>query len=255
MALKGIIWDFDGTMSPTGTRQYLWFQQWAKDNGKTLVHEGNTLDTFGKFMGFYNSVIKANGPQGVYDALNLPCDMNDKAHPVWVGYEKFKKENPVQLYPGIADAVLLFQREGLRQSINTTNKIASIEKELKQAGIISVFHSMITEETLTDYHGAGNQEAIKKPSKISLSLALEEIGLYGNEVAHVGDTVNDLAASKRVMRFNPRRFEDIYAVGMTYGFETRDILEKGVETKEVKLHFDALADNAKDLVEIVKRLL
>lgn len=255
MAIKGIIWDFDGTMSPTGTRQYLWFQQWAKDNGKTLVFEGNSLDTFAKFMSFYSSVINVKGPQGVYDALSLPCDMNDKAHPVWVGYEKFKKENPVQLYPGIADAVLLFQRGGLRQSINTTNKIASIEKELKQAGIISVFHSMITEETLADYHGAGNQEAIKKPSKISLSLALEEIGLFGDEVVHVGDTASDLAASKHVMRFNPRRFEDVYAVGMTYGFETREVLEKGAETKEGVLHFDALADNAEGLVEIVKGLL
>ncbi|HII14703.1 MAG TPA: HAD family hydrolase [Nanoarchaeota archaeon] len=255
MALKGVIWDFDGTMSQTGMRQYLWFQQWAKDNGKTLVHEGNPLDTFSKFMGFYNTVIQANGPQGVYDALGLPCTMNDKSHPVWVGYERFKRENPVQLYPGIADAVRLFQRLGLKQGINTTNKIASIEKELVQAGILAVFDSVITEETLADYHGAGNQEAIKKPSKISLYLALEELGIAGDEAVHVGDTVNDLAASKRVMRLNPRRFVDIYVVGMTYGFEGREVLNKGVETPNGTLHFDALADNAEGLVEIVARLL
>lgn len=255
MALKGIIFDFDGTLSPTHTRQYSWFQYWARENGKELVHEGQKLDTFDKFMDFYNKTIAVKKTQGVYDALGLPCDMNDKHHPVWIGYEKFKKDNFVGLYRGMADALAYFDSMGLRMSINTTNKIASIERELEHAGIKQMFESIITEETLADYHGAGNQEAIKKPSKISLSLALEEFGLSGDEVMHVGDTVNDLAASKRVMRLNPRRFEDIYVVGMTYGFESRELLEKGVETKEGVLHFDALADNAEGLVEIVRSLL
>lgn len=255
MALKGIIFDFDGTLSPTHTRQYRWFQYWAEQNGKELAFNGEKLDTFEKFMEFYNRTIAVKKTQGVYDDLGLPCDMNNDKHPVWVGYEKFKKENFVGLYKGMADALMYFKSLGLRMNINTTNKIASIERELQHAGVRELFESIITEETLFDYHGAGNPEAIKKPSKISLSLALEELGLPGEEVIHVGDTVNDLAASKKIMRFNPRRFEDIYVIGMTYGFETREMLEKGAETKEGVLHFDALADNVEDLVEIVRNLL
>ncbi|MFH1066205.1 MAG: HAD family hydrolase [Nanoarchaeota archaeon] len=253
MTLKGIIFDFDGTLSPTHTRQYLWFQEWGRQHNKELVHEGTKLDSFDKFIDFYNKTIAVSKTQGVYDALELPCDMNNDKHPVWVGYEKFKRENFVGLYRGMADALMYFRSLNLRMSINTTNKIASIERELQHAGVRGLFESIITEETLFDYHGAGNPEAIKKPSKISLSLALEELGLSGSEVVHVGDTVNDLAASKKVMRLNPRRFEDIYVVGMTYGFESREILEKGVEGKS--LHFDALADNAEGLVEIVRGLM
>ena len=195
------------------------------------------------------------GLKGVYGELGLPSDINGANSIGWQAYEKFKKENFVGLYRGMADALAYFGSLGLKMSINTANRIASIERELQHAGVRRLFESIITEEILADYHGAGNQDAIKKPSKISLSLALEELGLPGSEVVHVGDTVNDLAASKHVMRFNPRRFEDVYVVGMTYGFETREALEKGAGTKEGVLHFDALADNAEGLVDIVKRLL
>ena len=98
-------------------------------------------------------------------------------------------------------------------------------------------------------------DAIKKPSSISLNLSLEMLGSSGARVLHIGDTLNDLHASHKVLRFNPLREENLVTVGACYGYEGREKLGAGVQTAEGAVKFDYLIDTPKELVGIVKELL
>lgn len=202
----------------------------------------------------------------MYDQLGLPCVMSDKNHPVWPAYEKFNQTNPAGFYPGMKETIEEIWKVGvlttdpsrnrrLRLGINTTNSWSSIFRDLDKGGVLPYFDCFIAEEVLSRYHGADDADAIKKPSSISLNLSLEVLGSTGARVLHVGDTLNDLRASQKVLRLNPLREENIITVGACYGYEGRKSLEKGVETKKGVVKFDYLIDEPKELVGIVKELL
>jgi phosphoglycolate phosphatase-like HAD superfamily hydrolase len=204
--LDAIIFDYDGTIAPTLKRQYNWFHFWAGKNGKEISFKEFSQE----FMDFYNKHCAIEGGvQNVYDALQLPCDMKDKAHPVWPAYEEFKNLNPVMLYDGMAETIEAVWKMGqlsddsrrckrLRLCINTTNTWSSIFRELKSCNVLHYFDCFVTEEVLKEYMGAGNQDAIKKPSKISIALSTGLLGASVGTVLHIGDTVNDLIASQSV---------------------------------------------------------
>lgn len=252
--LDAIIFDFDGTLVPTITRQYDWFRYWAENNGKKLSHveSGEEYNTASEFVEFYNEILHDHGVQRVYDLLGLPCDMNDSEHPVWAAYSKFKIERPLKLYEGMKGVLDELHARGVRLAINTTNKLDSIEKELGKEQVLQYFNPIITEDYLAAYHGAGKADAIKKPSKISLSLTLNELNLNGQKVLHVGDTLNDLISSKKVMRQYPTRFENLPVIGVSWGFEGRQKLEQGYETKDRTYHFDHIIDHPSELMPIIE---
>src|SRR3989344_1586469 len=197
--LQAIFFDYDGTISPTSQRQEKWFKHYSQKHDKPWKFQ-----TFNEFLTFYNAhCALEGGVQNVYNSLGLPCDMNDKTHPVWPAYEEFNQQNPTALYPEMKETIEQIWRMGalnqshqrnrrLRLGINTTNSWRSIHNDLKQGGILPYFDGFITEETLRDYHGAGNPEPIKKPSTISLSLLLGLLDSTGAYTLHIGDTRNDL---------------------------------------------------------------
>ncbi|MEK6809947.1 MAG: HAD family hydrolase [Nanoarchaeota archaeon] len=262
MALDAVLFDFDGTIAPTSIRQEAWLKFYSQIHGKEWP-----FATFDTFLSFYNQQCsRQGGVQNVYDELGLPCDMNDKKHPVWPAYERFNQDNPQDLYPGMKETVEEIWKLGglskdpgrnsrLRLGINTANSWRSIFRDLDKGGILPYFDCFIAEEILSRYHGAGNQNAIKKPSPISLNLSLEMLGSSGARVLHIGDTLNDLHASHKVLRFNPLREENLVTVGACYGYEGREKLGAGVQTAEGAVKFDYLIDTPKELVGIVKELL
>jgi len=94
----------------------------------------------------------------------------------------------------------------------------------------------------------------RKPSKISLALALGLTDSDGANVIHVGDTLNDLAASHKVIRLNPSHPETLITVGAAWGYEGREELERGVEIPgRGRVHFNHIADSPRELVGIVKK--
>jgi len=262
MVLDAVLFDFDGTIAPTSIRQEKWFKFYSQENNKDWP-----FSTFDAFLSFYNRQLQLpNGVQNVYDQLGLPCVMSDRNHPVWPAYEKFNQSNPAGLYDGMKETIEEIWKLGaltkdvsrnrrLRLGINTTNSWGSIYRDLDKGGILPYFDCFIAEEVLSRYHGADNGDAIKKPSSISLNLSLELLSSSGGRVLHVGDTLNDLRASHKVLRLNPLREEDIITVGACYGYEGREILEKGVKTRENVVNFDYLVDQPKELVDVVKELL
>lgn len=267
--LQAIIFDFDGTISPTNLRQFQWFQYWAEKNHKELAHAKDgkiiKLNILDKFMNFYNFHCHGGGVQKVYDELGLPCDMNDKNHPVWPAYEEFKDGHPAGFYSGMKETLKELwemshlsedplRNRRLRLAINTTNTWKSIRKELVSEDVLHYFDSFITEEVLAQYHGAGNPDAIKKPSKISLALTLGLVGSEADRTLHIGDTLNDLSGSNKIIQLNPNNPQSIITAGVVWGYEGRERLERGVETPEGIIHFDYILDKPEEILQVVKEL-
>ncbi|HLD00467.1 MAG TPA: hypothetical protein VJC39_01865 [Candidatus Nanoarchaeia archaeon] len=193
--------------------------------------------------------------------------MKDRAHPVWPAYEEFNQSNPSALYDGMKNTIETIWKLGqlgkdplrnrrLRLGLNTNNSWGSIYKDLVSGEIIQYFDAHITEEVLRAYHGAGDGNSLKKPARVSLALALGLLDSCGDQTLHVGDTLNDLKASRKVIRLNPQFPENILTVGACYGYEGRERLGQGIVTADrERVNFDYLIDKPKELVDIVKELL
>ncbi len=265
--LQGIIFDWDGTMSPTAKRQYGWFQHWAKTNDKKLENPetGEDFSSINEFLAYYNKALAGGGPQWLYDAFGLPCDMNNRQHPVWPAYDEFKEKNPAGLYTGMRGTVLNLWDMGhltndpnnnsrIRFAINSTNSWKPIQEELSANELLHCFDTFVTQDTLATYHGAGKPDSIKKPSKISVALTLDRLGCDGRHTIHVVDTLDDLRASVGVVRMNKREPETLITVGALYGYEGK-ALKEGIEESGRQVHFDHLIETPKDLIRIVQSYL
>ena len=268
--LQAVIFDYDGTLAPTNERQFNWFKYWwnCSEQNNTSLGKKFPFKDIESFMEMYNfQCHREGGVQNVYDFFGLSCEMNNKDHPVWGAYKKYLAENPSGLYPGMKNALKEIWEIGglnsdpkrtrrLRLGINTTNTWSSVYKDLNKNEVVQFFDSFITEEVLREFHGAGNPDSIKKPSKISLALVLGLIDSEGENVMHVGDTLNDLAASQKIIRLNPLHPETLITVGVSWGYEGKENLEKGIEISgEGRAYFNHLVDEPSEIVELVKKYL
>lgn len=259
--LQAIIFDVDGTLLQSIERQEAWLQHWAEQNGKPWP-----LESFAQFREFFNQQIRKGGIQNVYDALGLPCDMNDRSHPVWPAFENFCHNNPTQLYPQVEEAVKEIWKMGclqgpdplhcrrLRLGLNSNNSRKNVLNDL--GSIVSYFDTIITSDLLHGYHGNKGGDALTKPARVSLALALDSLQSSGKAAIHVGDTLDDLAASQNVLRQMPSpQYETLITVGACYGYQGRERLEKGVEISSGRAHFDYLIDEPGELIAIVEEQL
>ncbi len=268
--LQGIIFDFDGVLAPTDKRQHDWFKFYADACNRLSPWEFADQRAF---MRFYNPLLaKEGGVQNVYDALGLPCDMKDKAHPVWKAYNDFNNQNPSGLYEGMKDSLFAIRKmtslskedplnnRRTYMGINSSNTWKTISKDLDKAGVIDLFEGFITTEVLEQYQGTGQSHALTKSSPISLHLMLDILDCHGGYVLHIGDTLNDLQASHRVQRGVANKLEHLITVGAAYGYEGREELEKGVLLQPKGLpayhvHFDEIIDSPSELVAVVDKYM
>ena len=78
----------------------------------------------------------------------------------------------------------------------------------------------------------------------------------GDSTLHIGDTLNDLAASQKVILLNPQRPETLLTVGAAWGYEGREKLEEGVEIGDgTRAYFNYIIDKPEHLIPIVENLL
>ena len=257
--LQAVIFDADGTLLKSEERQFNWLKHWADQKNKKFPFRD-----LKKFLKFYNDeCAKKGGVQNVYNALDLPCKMNDKKHEVWDAYRTFCNANPVELYPGIKQAVLKIHRIGhlsedykrtrrLRMGINTTNLWKNVYPALKKNNILRYIDFQLTKDFLSEYEGSGNSNYVTKPSKISLACSLDLADSQGEFTIHIGDTVNDLAASQKVVRLNPMHPETLITVGVAWGYEGKERLEKGVETESGTIYFNRIVDKPSQLVKVIE---
>lgn len=266
--LEAIIFDNDGVISQTAPRQYSWFQHWAAANDKVLPYTD-----FDQFLTDYNSTLhKAEdvscGVQSFYDKHGLPCDMKDSKHPVWIAYNEYKEQNPSGLVSGMKEVLAEVYQLGalspskvtlsrrLRLGVNSTNSWQTIGRELEKAGVLHYFDSQIGIEMLREIHGAGDGNALKKPSKISVAWSLYQLGTDGDQTMHIGDTRADLAASRNVLvpGGDPLKRKNLIMVGASWGYEGRKLLEEGTKLENGEhAHFDYIIDKPEELIWLVRK--
>ncbi len=260
--LQAIIFDVDGTLRQSIIeRQEAWFMHWAQEHGREWTFESGEA-----FRKFYNKTISGTGLQGVYDALGLPGEINDHSHPVWEAYSEFCEGHPVKLYSGVEETVKKIWEKGsiegtdplncrrVRLGINSSNTYKGIVQELRP--ILPYFDTVMTSDFLRRYHGTGKGGIMTKPATISLALLLDLLQSEGKATIHVGDTLDDLAASQNIVRHEPiPHVETLITVGACYGYQGREILEKGVEISSGRAHFDYLIDEPGELIAIVEERL
>jgi phosphoglycolate phosphatase-like HAD superfamily hydrolase len=261
MTLYGGLIDWDGTIVKTPQRQFEWFSEWARQNNVEFNYS-----SIEEFLPKYNKIISETSAQGVYDEFNLPCDMGNHNHPVWLAYDHFKATHPVEMYDGIKDALVdvwklgrldsnSLRNQTMRLAINTTNNWKSIYPDLEKFGITYLFDSKCCAETLKEFDGSGNSAAIQKPSKISVALMLNILGSEGHNTFHLGDTIGDLRASYDVRRFGGLKSETLITIGAAWGFEGRESLERGYTPQDSNvgsIHFTHIIDHPKQLVDVIK---
>jgi len=143
----------------------------------------------------------------------------------------------------------------VRLGINTTNSWKSIKGDLKKADVTKYFDCRITDEILREYYQRGDSEPIKKPSPISIGYIMDMLNCDSRMTIHVGDTLDDLGSSVKVIRTNPKNPEKIITVGACYGYEKKSVLKRGVEKNNKTYTFDYLIDKPSELIQIVKDLL
>ncbi|MDP3639964.1 MAG: hypothetical protein Q8R53_02050, partial [Nanoarchaeota archaeon] len=195
-----------------------------------------------------------------------PGDINNLSDPVWEAYSEFCEEHPVRLYSGVEETVKKIWERGsikgtdplncrrVRLGINSSNTYKGIVQELQS--ILPYFDTVMTSDFLRRYHGTGKGGILTKPATISLALLLDLLQSEGKATIHVGDTLDDLAASQNIVRHEPiPHTETLITVGACYGYQGRERLEKGVETVNGRVHFDYLIDAPKDLIPIVEEHL
>lgn len=256
--IKGIIFDYDGTIAQTLERQEQWFKHWSRENQKAWPFQD-----YGQFRNFYNHHCQEGGHLQVYRALDLPCE-HSREHPVWRAYEEFKKHNSPRIYPGVKEVLQYFFEEGnlndniedlhrVRIGLNTSNSWRSVGKELHNFGLLGYFDSRVTEEVLRKA-GNGNPSHFYKPSTFSIALMLNLLDTKADETIHIGDTLSDLVCSHQVVRREREAPDNLVTIGVTYGFEGRENLEQGVNTTEGKIYFNHLVDRPQELIPLFKKI-
>jgi phosphoglycolate phosphatase-like HAD superfamily hydrolase len=256
--IRGIIFDYDGTIAQTLEIQERWLRFWSQENKKVWPFQN-----YNEFRDFYNREADIGNFPQVYRALELPYG-DERDHPVWAAYNHFRRENPPQLYPGIRECLhQLFEwgnlsddpRNNTRVKIglNTTNTWKSVGHQLRTFGLLGYFDSKITEEVLREA-GGGNPTKLYKPSTASTVMLLNLLGTKGSETVHVGDTLSDLLCAHQVTRKEGESPENLVTIGVTYGFEGRKVLERGAETPRGKIYFDHLVDHPEEIFPLLKSL-
>lgn len=261
--LDAIIFDYDGVIGDTQRRQYDWFKFWADFKNKPFPWDRNSFEVL------YNQWQSELGPEKTYHKFGLPADMSNDKTEVWHEYRKFKKSYSVDTFKGMKSAMKDIWNSSriqlsndddrvVRLAINTTNDAETIKPTLESFGMLNYFDHIIATEKLQAFAGPFvDISNIKKPSKISIALALMSLDAKGSKTIHVGDTIGDLKSSYDVFKYHPEDKEDLITIGVAWGYDGRSILEAGTEFsgRAERIHFDHIVDTPAELATIVKEYI
>ncbi|MFH0701004.1 MAG: HAD hydrolase-like protein [Candidatus Woesearchaeota archaeon] len=257
--IKGIIFDYDGTIAQTLERQERWLRHWAEVKDKKWP-----FFTYSEFQRFYNEQLREGGLEQIYRTLDLPFAW-DKSHEVWEAYDQFKAQDTILLYPGITEVIQEIsglnlnpassESTKLRIGLNSSNTWKSIGPELSRFDLTSYFDSIVTTEVLRQEIG-GDLSKLYKPSTASVALMLRKLGTRARETVHIGDTLVDLCASHQVRVNEQDQPENLITIGVSYGFESREILDQGVIIPSgERVYFDYVVDRPPEIVPTVRKLM
>ena len=171
MALKGIVFDMDGTLTDnmSAVLQAL-HETFLRYGGRDYSVEEIT-EMFGPTE---EGVIRPRVPEADYEAaLQMYLDRYAELHP-----------NDGQPLPGVMDLLQYLQQRGIRRAIVTGKGKGTAEISMRLMGFGPYIETLIT----------GSE--VRAEKALGIRAVLQEWGIAPEEAAYVGDTPSDVTASR-----------------------------------------------------------
>lgn len=233
MALKGIIWDFDGVILDSFQDQFEWFRKICGIYGKPFVYN-NPED----FRRDYTEPVCP----GMYNLLGF--DWENERDVLWEHYHEHKRHAVLKIVKGIDFVIKEIENYGLRQCIASSNAHEGIEKRLDESGLRKYFPVIVAKEDLP----LENNEPRYKPYPDCLLMCMQRLGLNPNECAYIGDQASDIMAARNVQNIAGSHLP---VIAVAYGFGTWHRLKKA----KPDYPKDAPIETSGELLETIRRLL
>lgn len=169
--LKGIIFDFDGTLAETNTLILKSMEKTFMELFGTYTDE-QLMDCIGPPLTVTGKKMFPDNPQVFVDT-----------------YRKYQLElhdNMVSAYPGVIEMLDKLHEMDLKLAIVTSKKRDMFLKGLRKLDMEKYFDLTITEDDVTNH----------KPDPESMNLALSQLGLSADECVMVGDNYHDILAAR-----------------------------------------------------------
>jgi len=178
-----ILWDFDGTLANSATKNIAITKQILARVAPRLTG-GNLPRYLQSEADYHFANHAAEHWRDLYrDFFGMTVDEIDNAGPLWETYQMLDRTG-VTLFDGVVDTVRQFSR--LPQGICSANATSNIRQVLHENGISSAFTSVIGYEDLPHHH--------QKPAPDGGLKCLQEIfgDLQSKTIIYVGDHVADV---------------------------------------------------------------
>ena len=233
------VFDIDGTVLDTFHPQYEWLKYAAERFGGRFPFA--QFDD--QFRGTYNRTYHDKGMIGLYDMIGV--DFHTHQKDIWKEYLAFNNNHPIHPIAGVKEAILEMARivPGERICTNTTKRRDTFEGILEREGLKKILltpnsvarddlynlaKSSIPQGTIPDdeYKRKLEEEVkrIEKPSTTASVILLKKTGIYPDGIVAFEDSVAGVRSYKRVPHLGSS--VDIRVVGVTWGYDLREDLEK-----------------------------
>lgn len=212
---EAVIFDLDGTLLNT-------LADLQAATNAALALRGlptRTIEEVRNFVGNgIRNLIKRAMPEGSTD------EEIDSALADFKAYYADHLHDRTTPYDGIPELIAELKGRGIRLAV-LSNKVDSASRTLAQHFFPDTFDEIFGERTGIP----------RKPDPTSCRLVMDALGVSAQETLYVGDSGVDMQTAKNA---------SLYAVGVTWGFRTREILtENGA---------DALVDEPKAILNYIR---
>lgn len=171
--LKGIIFDFDGTLAETNTLI-------LKSLEKTF------MELFGSYTD--EQLLDCIGPPLMETGKKLLPENPELFVETYRKYQFDLHDDMITVYPGVMEMLDKLHQMDLKLAIVTSKRRDAFLKGLRKLEMEKYFHATIAEDDVTHH----------KPHPESMNLVLSQLGLTADECIMVGDNYHDILAAQAV---------------------------------------------------------
>lgn len=222
MAIKGLIFDFDGLILDTEIPEYRAWQETYREYGSTLP-----LNEWSKLIG---ASMKAFDP---FLFLELQIGRKIDRDRVWKGVRARATEllDKQQILPGVVDILKNAKQEGLKLAVASSSPREWVFGHLEQRNLLHYFDTVCT----------GDMVPAVKPDPALYRCALEKLGLAPQEAIAFEDSPNGITAARAAGIFCVAVPNEIT---LTLDTSHADLVLKSLATMPLRTMMDAVGKRA-----------
>ncbi|WP_239615966.1 HAD family hydrolase [Cohnella mopanensis] len=221
MAIKAVVFDFDGTLMDTETCAYEAYCGIYAEHGVQFPFDAWTAG-IGTKAGGYDPFAELERGLGVPVDRNAMRERYRNAHAANVA--------KATLFPGVLERLEEARRLGLTIGLASSSDRAWIERHLGNQGIRPYFQTVRTSDDVEQV----------KPDPALYRLAVEDLGVQPHEAFAIEDSVNGLRAAKAAGLFGVAIPNKVTA---RMDFSEADLTLKSLEHCSLKEIIDALGQS------------